>query len=198
METKIWVRLQIATAALLIIQVLWDVKLCHGVSGSIHFKGQGVNEEFSHPSNLEVWKHCITMKMSGKTKPATVSHARSPEYWTQRFITMSTTACHLSRSQPTVIQSTQLRHTHTHTDTLQFSTWSRKLGGIHCVSKHSYLKAPSPWCIYKDCYHQNVQPHKLSFKVLSLHSIQNNFMQHTQFLLIPNKFNYDQFWQSVQ
>lgn len=60
------------------------------------------------------------------------------------------------------------------------------------------FKAPSPWLIYKDCYHQNVQPHKLSFKVLSLHSAQNIFMQHTQFLLISKQFNYDQFWHSVQ
>jgi hypothetical protein len=53
METKICVKLQTATAAVLIIQVLWDAKLCHWVCGLIHFKGQGVKEEFSHPSNLE-------------------------------------------------------------------------------------------------------------------------------------------------
>jgi len=53
METKLCVSLQIATAALVIIQVLWDAKLCRWVSGSIHFNGQGVTEEFSHPSDLE-------------------------------------------------------------------------------------------------------------------------------------------------
>ena len=53
METKICVRLQIATVAMLLVQVLWDVKLCHWVSGSIHFKGQGAKEEYLHPSNLE-------------------------------------------------------------------------------------------------------------------------------------------------
>lgn len=187
METKICVRLQIATAALLIIQVLWDVQLCHWVSGSIYFKGQGVKEEFSHPSNLEVWRHCVTIKMSGTTKPATVSHLRSPDskfhYHSPPFVPI-----------PTKIHPVHTTKTHI----LQMSTWSRKLCGIHCESKNSYLKAPSPWCTYNDCYHQNVQPHKLSFKVLSLHSVQNIFMQHTQFLLIPNKFNYDQFWHSVQ
>jgi len=44
METKICVTLQTATAALLILQVLWDAKLCHWVIGSIHFKGQRVKE----------------------------------------------------------------------------------------------------------------------------------------------------------
>jgi hypothetical protein len=52
------------------------------VCGLIHFKGQGVKEEFSHPSNLEDWKHCVPIKMSGNTKPATRRHvleALNPE-----------------------------------------------------------------------------------------------------------------------
>jgi len=109
METKLCVRLQMATAALVIIQVLWDGKLCRRESGSIHFKGQEVKEELSHPSNLEDWRHCVPIKMSGNTRPATQCHVpENPESRTQRFITMSTRACHLSLPQPRFIQSTKL------------------------------------------------------------------------------------------